>query len=55
MIAIAADSRQMLDLDGVAVPVISLADLKKNKSSTGRLHDLADVERLSKTRKQGQK
>jgi len=34
------------DLDGVPVPVISLADLKANKRAAGRHKDLADLENL---------
>jgi predicted nucleotidyltransferase len=34
------------DLDGVRVPVISLADLKVNKRAAGRHKDLADLENL---------
>jgi hypothetical protein len=34
------------ELDGVAVPVISLADLKVNKRAAGRHKDLADLENL---------
>ena len=34
------------DLDGVIVPVISLADLKINKRAAGRHKDLADLENL---------
>ena len=34
------------DLDGVSVPVISLADLKVNKRAAGRHKDLADLENL---------
>ena len=33
-------------LDGVSVPVISLADLKINKRAAGRHKDLADLENL---------
>jgi predicted nucleotidyltransferase len=33
-------------LEGMNVPVISLADLITNKRATGRTQDLADVERL---------
>ena len=33
-------------LDGVLVPVISLADLKVNKQAAGRHKDLADLENL---------
>ena len=35
-----------VDLDGVAVPVISLEDLKTNKRSAGRHKDLADLDNL---------
>lgn len=42
--------RQWMDLDGVAVSVLDLNDLKKNKSATGRARDAADVEKLSKHR-----
>jgi hypothetical protein len=34
------------DLDGVSVPVISLADLKVNKRAAGRHKDLNDLENL---------
>ena len=34
------------DLDGVTVPVISLADLKVNKRAAGRHKDLADLDNL---------
>lgn len=34
------------DLDGVTVPVISLADLKTNKRAAGRHKDLADLDNL---------
>jgi len=44
--------RQMMNLDGIDVPVISYEDLKLNKSSTGRLQDAADIQRLEKRRKQ---
>ena len=40
--------RTVMDLDGVAVPVIDLVDLKTNKTATGRARDRADVEQLSK-------
>ena len=35
------------ELDGVAIPMISLEDLKRNKSASGRLKDLLDLEQLS--------
>jgi hypothetical protein len=35
------------ELDGVAVDLISLEDLKRNKAATGRLKDLLDLEQLS--------
>lgn len=42
----AYDRRQMVCLEGLDVPVISLEDLIANKRATGRMQDLADVERL---------
>ena len=33
-------------IDGIAVSIINLADLKKNKQASGRHQDLADLERL---------
>lgn len=42
----AYDRRQMVCLEGMDVPVISLEDLIANKRATGRTQDLADVERL---------
>ncbi len=39
--------RAFLDVDGLAIPMISLADLKKNKQASGRNKDLADLEELS--------
>lgn len=44
--ASAWDRREVLDLDGLQVPVISLDDLIANKRASGRLQDLADVEAL---------
>lgn len=38
--------RMLVDIDGVPIPVISLADLKLNKRAVGRLKDLADLEEL---------
>ena len=38
--------RQIANIDGVAVPVIQLEDLKRNKRASGRLKDLADLEDL---------
>ena len=40
------NNRQTFDMDGVAVPVISLADLKTNKRAAGRHKDLNDLENL---------
>lgn len=36
----------MFDWDGMTIPIIGLADLIKNKRSTGRTKDLADAEQL---------
>ncbi len=38
--------RETLEMDGVLVDIISLADLKTNKRASGRLQDLDDVEKL---------
>jgi predicted nucleotidyltransferase len=38
--------RTDVEVDGVKVPLISLADLKVNKRASGRLKDLADLENL---------
>ncbi len=38
--------RAVVRVDGLDVPVISLADLKANKRAVGRPRDLADVEEL---------
>jgi hypothetical protein len=38
--------RKMVKVDGIEIPIISRADLIKNKKSTGRLSDLGDVEKL---------
>jgi predicted nucleotidyltransferase len=39
--------RVQAELDGVAIDLISLEDLKKNKAASGRLKDLLDLEQLS--------
>lgn len=39
-------NRVVWDLDGLSVPMISLADLRVNKAATGRHKDLADLEEL---------
>ena len=44
--------RSIMELDGIKVPVINLDDLKRNKSSTGRAGDLADVQKLEKLARQ---
>ena len=38
--------RQTVEIDGVEVDVIGLADLKKNKRASGRHQDLNDLEKL---------
>lgn len=40
-----ADKR-IVDIEEIAVPVISLAHLKQNKTASGRAKDLADLENL---------
>lgn len=37
---------RLMELDGVSVPVIALADLKANKKAAGRHKDLADLDNL---------
>lgn len=39
-------NRMTVDWDGLKIPVIGVADLIKNKRSTGRTRDLADAEQL---------
>ena len=38
---------ESIEIDGIPVNVLSVADLIKNKSATGRTKDLADVETLT--------
>jgi len=38
--------RREVNWDGVIVPLISMADLKRNKKASGRQKDLADLENL---------
>ena len=38
--------REMIQIDEMQVPVISLARLRENKAATGRTKDLADLENL---------
>jgi hypothetical protein len=40
-------ARVVTEIDGLAVPFISLADLRTNKRALGRPQDLADLEHLS--------
>jgi hypothetical protein len=40
------NNRETFDMDGLPVPVISLADLKTNKLAAGRHKDLNDLENL---------
>jgi hypothetical protein len=42
-------NRQVVFLEGLEVPVISLQDLIVNKRASGRTQDLADVEKLTST------
>ena len=35
-----------IDIDGITIPVICLADLRQNKLASGRAKDLADLENL---------
>lgn len=38
--------REMFEIDGIPVPVISLGRLRQNKAASGRAKDLADLESL---------
>ena len=38
--------RETSDWDGLAVPVVGLADLRVNKTASGRAKDLADLDEL---------
>lgn len=49
----AYERRQIVELEGIQVPVISLEDLIANKRATGRMQDMADVERLESVRASG--
>jgi len=40
------EHREIAEIDDIAVPLISLTDLKKNKSSAARHKDLEDIEHL---------
>ena len=42
--------RELLDMDGLEVPVLGLDDLIRAKRSTGRSQDRADVEVLERIR-----
>lgn len=41
-------NRRIVEVSGLQVPVISLADLIENKRASARAQDMADVERLEK-------
>jgi predicted nucleotidyltransferase len=47
----AYSNKQIVILEGLEVPVISLQDLIVNKRASGRAQDLADVEKLVSTQK----
>jgi hypothetical protein len=40
------DARRRVNINGVDVDLISLADLRKNKKASGRFKDLSDLENL---------
>ena len=48
------NNRIEANLDGLRVPVLSRSDLIQNKRTTGRLQDLADVERLEELAPDGE-
>lgn len=43
--------RQILELDGLQVPVVSLDDLIANKRATGRPQDLLDIQWIEDSQK----
>ena len=40
--------KKLVNIDGIEIKIISVEDLIKNKTSTGRLQDIADAEKLKK-------
>jgi len=40
--------RNEIEVDGLIISLIDIENLKKNKKASGRLQDLADVEKLSR-------
>ena len=48
-------NRKAILIEGIEVPVISLQDLIANKRASGRMQDLADIEKLESTQIQEQK
>lgn len=41
-------NKEVIEIEGMQIPIISKADLIRNKRSTGRTKDLADAEELEK-------
>ena len=48
-------NRKAILIEGIEVPVISLQDLIANKRASGRMQDLADIEKLESAQAQEQK
>ena len=48
-------NRQATSIEGIEVPVISLQDLIANKRASGRMQDLADIEKLESAQLQKKK
>ncbi len=46
-------NRKIVSVEGIDVPVISIEDLIANKRATGRMQDLADIEKLQSLGDQG--
>ncbi len=38
--------RQVVEVDGVGIPILHLQDLRTNKAASGRPKDLADLDNL---------
>jgi len=38
--------RQQIEVDGIVIPILHLADLRRNKAASGRPQDLGDLDHL---------
>ena len=49
------NNKNIINVDGIDINVISIDDLIINKKASGRLQDLADVEKLEKKKEYDEK